>query len=369
MAQRPRHSIIVPFHSTERLLRLCLKTILNSVPADVEKIVVINNQGEEPITRKVYSNQLRIVRYQRSLGYACAINAGADVARGQTLVFCDADTFYSGNWFSSLTGFHGRTKNIGLASSKLLDPRTARVLDFGVGFTKYNAPHPYRDVRPDHPFVSKPRVVQAASSANMIIDAKLFAKIGAFDEDLHNAYSDLDLCLRLNETGRRCWVVNESTVFHRGDSAATHRNSYWADVKAQFVSKNTNRLHRDMHQYFDQSFRHHQLSKGFAPKYLLIDLSSVVDRAWHHDLFREYVGLASVYDYSPGVRDLATISLIDHVGLNVLESRTALLYFVDRFISLRENRMWFDMRVRKNDLVVDRNANVALLAEVVNALC
>ena len=368
MAQRPHHSIIIPFHSSERLLGLCLKTILKSVPADVEKIVVINNHREEEIPRKIKSTQLRVIRYQQSLGYSRAINAGADVARGQTLVFCDADTFYSGNWFSSLTGFHKRTKNIGLASSRLLDPRTARVSDFGIGFTKYNAPHPYRDVRPDHPFVSKPRIVQAASSANMIIDAKLFAEIGAFDEDLHNAYSDLDLCLRLNETGRQCWVVNESTVFHRGASAITHRDSYWADVKALFASKNASRLRHDMQQYFDQSLRHHQHSKGFAPQYLLIDLSSVVDRNWHYDLLREYVRLVSVYDYSPGLRDLGTISLIDHVGVNVLESRTALLYFVDRFISLQENRMWFDMRVRKDDLVVDRNANVALLAEVVNAL-
>lgn len=368
MTQRPLYSIIIPFHSGEGLLQLCLQTILKSVPADVEKIVVINNHREEEIPRKINSTQLRVIRYQRSLGYSCAINAGADAARGQTLVFCDADTFYSGDWFSSLTGFHKRTKNIGLASSRLLDPRTARVLDFGVGFTKYNAPHPCRDVRPDHPFVRKPRVVQAASSASMVIDAKLFAEIGAFDEDLHNAYSDLDLCLRLNETGRQCWVVSESTVFHRGDSAATHRDSYWADVKALFASKNAHRLQHDMQQYFDQSLQHHQHSKGFAPKYLLVDLSSVVDRGWHHDLLSEYVGLVSIYDYSPGLRDLATISLIDHVGLNVLESRTALLYFVDRFISLQENRMWFDMRVRKDDLVVDRNANVALLAEVVNAL-
>ena len=367
MARRPRHSIIIPFHSSERLLRLCLKSILNSVPADVEKILVINNHREEEIPRKINSRLLRVVRYQQSLGYSRAINAGASVARGQTLVFCDADTFYSGNWFSNLVGFHKRTKNIGLASSRLLDPRTARVSDFGIGFTRYNAPHPYRDVRPDHPFVSKPRLVQAASSANMIIDAKLFTKIGAFDEDLHNAYSDLDLCLRLNEAGLQCWVVNESTVFHRGASAATHRGSYWADVKALFASKNATRLHHDMQQYFDQSLRHHRDSKGFASKYLLIDLSSVVDRDWHHDLLREYVGLVSVYDYSPGLRDLATISLIDHLGLNALESRTALLYFVDRFMSLEQNRMWFDMRVRKDDLVVDRNANVALLAEVVSA--
>jgi len=32
--------------------------------------------------------------------------------------------------------------------------------------------------------VSQPRTVQAACSANMIIDARLFEEVGAFDEDL-----------------------------------------------------------------------------------------------------------------------------------------------------------------------------------------
>ena len=95
----------------------------------------------------------------------------------------------------------------------------------------------------------------------------------------------------------------------------------------------------------------------------------MVDRAWHYDLLREYVELVSVYDYSPVARDLPLLSLIDHLGVNILESRTALLYFVDRFISLQGNRMWLDMRRRSDDLVVDRNANVALFSEVVSGVC
>jgi GT2 family glycosyltransferase len=368
MSKRPRYSIIIPFHSNERLLRLCLQSILKSVPADVEKIVVINNQHEVKIPGRIHSAQFRIVRHQRNLGYSGAINAGASLARGPTLIFCDADTVYWGTWFPSLTSFHKNTQNIGLASSRLLDPGTARVLDFGVGFTQYNAPHPYRDALLDYPFVNRPRVVQAACSANMIIDATLFAEIGALDEALHNGYSDLDLCLRVNETGRQCWVVSDSTVFHRGNSAATHRDSYWADIKGVFAAKNTHRLHYDMKRYFDESLRLHKQSIGFSKRYLLIDLSSVVDRAWHHSLLREYVDLVSIYDYSLGVRDSTAISLIDHIGLNILQSRTALLYFVDRFVALQSNRMWCDMRSRKDDLVVDRNANVVLLSEVVNAI-
>jgi GT2 family glycosyltransferase len=368
MASRPHHSIIVPFHSNQRLLRLCLTTLLKTVPPDVEKILVLNNHQKEALPRSVNRTQFKSVHYEQSLGYSAAINKGVALATGKTLIFCDADTFYFGDWFSHLTTFHQRTQNIGLASSRLLDPRTARVLDFGVGFTRYNAPHPHRDLHADHPAVSQPRTVQAACSANMIIDAKLFEKVGALDEELSYGYSDLDLCLRLNQLGKQCWVVSDSTVFHRGESTGVNQHVYKADVKAIFAAKNTNRLQVDMQEYFQESLAEFQRSRNFAEGYLLIDLSSVIDRTWHYDLLKEFIEILSVYDYSPGARDLATISLIDHVGLNVLQSSTPLLYFVDRFVCLQQNRMWFDMRRRKDDLIVDRNANVFLLSEVIGAV-
>lgn len=369
MTQIPQYSIIVPFHSNERLLRLCLRTLRATVPPDVEKIVVLNNHRAEQLPSDLGASDLRVVRHEESLGYSRAVNIGAGLARGRTLVFCDADTFYAGEWFSGLTHFHRSTPNVGLASSRLLDPRTGRVLDYGVAFTKYNAPHPQRDVRADAPPVARPRLVQAACSANMIIDADLFSRVGMFDENLHNAYMDLDLCLRLKESGRDCWVVSQSTAFHRGDSAHTHRAAYWADVKATFAAKNAGRIRQDMHRYFEESLAAFRLTHEFAAGYLLIDLSSVIDRSWHYDVLREHIKLLSIYDYYPGARDLANIPLIDHLGINVLESRTAILYLADRFVSLQPNRMWLDMRCRKDDLVVDRNANVALLAEVVNGAC
>jgi hypothetical protein len=203
----------------------------------------------------------------------------------------------------------------------------------------------------------------------MVIGAEVFDRVGRFDVDLPAGYSDLDLCLRLNATGRGCWVVASSTVFHRGNSAPEHAEAQRPDVKAVFAAKNANRIQLDMQRYFHESLTAFGRVHGFAEGYLLVDLMSIVDRSWHHELLREYVHVASIYDYSLGTRDVPWISLVDHLGINVLESRTAILYLVDRFIALRSNQMWFRMRCRKDDVVVDRNANVVALAEVVDDRC
>jgi len=365
MRSRPAYSVIVPFHSNERLLRLCVRSLLATLPSEVEKIIVLNNAEPKRLPSKSSLTPFVALTRSENIGYSAAANLGAAHARGRNLIFCDADTIYSGRWFAELTSLHRTTANVGLVSSRLLDARTGRIADYGIGFSPHNAPHPQRDLRPMDPAAMTARQVQAACSANMIIAAPLFAEVGGFDETLLNAYADLDLCLRLNERGRPCWVTGKSMVHHRGDSADTHRDCYRADVKAAFAQKNAGRIRTDMQDYFRASLRRHARTHGFAREYLLVDLSTVVDRRWHYELLREFVSLAAIYDYSLGVRDQDDVSLVDHLGLQVVDTRHALLYFTDRFVALRNSGLWRSLRPRKDDLVVDRNANVRALTEVI----
>lgn len=362
----PANSIIIPYHSNPRLFSLSFATLLVTVPDDVEIIVVFNNEDPSALPPAVAASRARVLDLQRSVGYARAASAGAAEARGRTLIFSDADTFYRDRWFEPMTSFHAQSARIGMTSAKLLDPRTGRVIDFGIGFTRYNAPHPQMDLRSDHPLVTRNRRVQAACSACMTIDAELFRRCGGFDADLLNYYTDIDLCLRLQDLGYETWAVADAIAYHAGNSAITHRSAYRADVKALFAAKNHARIRVDMPEYFDAALAS---LRGLSATHVLIDLSTVADREWHHDLLREYVPIAAVYEYGFPQRDAAEISLIDHLGLTILEFRTPILYFVDRFIALQSNAMWLSMRPRRDDLIVDRNANVALLEDVVRGIC
>ncbi|HEX2834440.1 MAG TPA: glycosyltransferase [Thermoanaerobaculia bacterium] len=358
-------SIVIPFHSNARLLELSLATIAATVPDGVEILLVFNNSDASALPANVDTRRIRILDLGRSAGYAHAANAGAAAATRHRLIFSDADTFYAPGWFERLTSFHASTKGIGVASPKLLDPKTGRVADFGIAFTRYNAPHPQMDVFAEHATVQAHRRVQAACSACMIVDAGLFQAAGGFDPDLHNFYTDLDFCIRLNERGFENWVVADAIAYHRGSSAQTHRDAYKADVKAVFAAKNGPHITIDMPEYFRSEIRHFRISHDAPGPYVLIDLSTVVDRGWHHELLRELLPIVSVYEYALPTRDASSISLIEHLGVSILDFRTPLLYFVDRFVALRTNVMWHSLRNANGDLVVDRNGNIATLAEIV----
>jgi GT2 family glycosyltransferase len=358
------YAIVIPFHSNTRSLGLALATLAATVPAGIEILVVFNNDDAAALPH-IDRNRVRILDLGRTAGYARAANAGAAAARARTLIFSDADTYYADGWFERLTAFHAATPRIGVASPKLLDPKTGRVGDFGIGFTRYNAPHPQMDVLPGDASVRNNRRVQAACSASMMVDAGLFKLVGGFDEELHNFYTDLDFCLRLNERGYENWVVADAIAYHSGSSAHTFRDPYRADVKAVFAEKNHHRIAIDMASYFAASIERFRSSHEHADSFVVIDLSTIVDRAWHHDLLRQWLPVVAVYEYGYAKRDAAEISLLDHLGLTVLDFRTATLYFVDRFIALRPNVMWLSMRSRGDDLVIDRNANIARVDEVV----
>lgn len=358
------YSIVIPFHSNARALELALASLVETVPEAVEILVVFNNDDAAALPQ-IDRRRVRVLDLGRAAGYARAANAGAAAVRGRTLIFSDADTYYAGGWFERLTAFHATTPRIGVASPKLLDPRTGRVGDFGIGFTRYNAPHPQMDVLAGDTAVANDRRVQAACSACMIVDAALFHEAGGFDEELHNFYTDIDLCLRLKERGYENWVVAGAVAYHSGSSARTFRDAYRADVKAVFAEKNHQRIDVDMPSYFAESVERFRRSHGTMGSYVVIDLSTIVDRGWHHDLLREWLTVVTVYEYGHPKRDAAEISLLDHLGGTVLDFRTATLYFVDRFIALQPNAMWLSMRNRGDDLVVDRNANIVRLYEVV----
>lgn len=360
------YSIVVPFHSNASYLRICLESLKLSTPKTAEILVVFNNPEESAWPTDLGGDRIRVIRIGRSIGYSAAVNAGAAEASGRVLVFCDADTYHLGDWFSALTSRVQNEPTLGAASSKLLDPTTGRINDFGLGFTEYNSPHPYRDRRPNAPQVRRDRKVQAACSASMVVRAEVFKAAGGFDESLLNFYCDIDFCLRLKDLGLAIAVVDQSRAYHRGSSAATAREAYRADVKGVFYRKNAHRIEVDMDRYFDESIHYAKRRWGCARSYLVADLTSVANRSWHHKLLARHFELASVYEYTNDVRDARSLSLIDHLGASLITLRKPILYFVDRFLSLEDNSIWFQLRDCSRDLVIDRNANVVRLADVAN---
>lgn len=100
-----RLSVIIPVYNCNNRLHLCVESIIRQSFADWELILV--NDGSMDDSFEVcqdYANKdNRIIAInQKNLGAGPARNKGIEVAKGEYIVFCDADDFYSKDAFMRL---------------------------------------------------------------------------------------------------------------------------------------------------------------------------------------------------------------------------------------------------------------------------
>ena len=93
-------SVIIPFHNTERYLKRCIDSVLNSTYKDIE-IILINDGPTDhspEIAMKYYKRDPRIRLFnQKRKGVSVARNLGIEQSRGEWIVFVDSDDCLDGS--------------------------------------------------------------------------------------------------------------------------------------------------------------------------------------------------------------------------------------------------------------------------------
>jgi len=90
-------SIIIPAHNEERYIGKCLSSLLNQTYKNYEIIVV--NDGSIDRTEEIIkafqkkSKKVKLLSFKKGHSAAFARNRGAEIAKGEILVFIDADQF------------------------------------------------------------------------------------------------------------------------------------------------------------------------------------------------------------------------------------------------------------------------------------
>lgn len=152
--------------------------------AESEIIIVDNNaMGSQIPTTAGIEVGCRILRKQENLMYPRAINWGAEVAKGEYLLLCDADTCVSPRFHTALANAL-TTEGIGYAAAKLFNMNTRRLLEFGITSSHYNFPHPFTGRSGDFSLIQNDHTPLAACAACSAIKKNLFWDLGGFDSEL-----------------------------------------------------------------------------------------------------------------------------------------------------------------------------------------
>lgn len=225
-------SVVIPVHGHAGVTRRCLELLLAQETAASHETIVIDDASPDSTAELLaeLEGRVRAVRLEPNRGFAEACNAGAAAAEGRYLVFLNNDTEPHQGWLDALVGYADAHPKAAVVGSRLLYSN-GTVQHAGIVITQERFPrHVYAGFPGGHPAVGRSRRFRCVTAAATLFRADLFREAGGFDPAFHNAYEDIDLCLRLGQAGHEVHYCAESVVTHLetatrdfGDYERNHR--------------------------------------------------------------------------------------------------------------------------------------------------
>lgn len=371
----PKQSIIMPYHRNKDMLFYTLSLMDKILPSDVEIIVVGNNSSQEELNFDL-PTRFRFIKIARSLLYSKAVNLGVQEASGEIITLCDQDIFGYQNWYTPMLKLLLSNNQIGAVSSKMLNPTNDRIIECGLMYTKTRILHPLRGVRSNHHWATFDREVSTSTSATMMMRKSVYTALNGMDEDMPYCCSDCDMGFKVREIGLQNWICSSSIVYHRGSSSIKNgkRMSFshlLTDSQHMFFAKNYGRLQPDIQKWMNYTLTDFSEHHSIASAYHFVNLSSFGEYEWYADYTKSYLKTTyyDIHSFPQKERDIISLQLYDELPYSYMNITAPIIYFVDLFLSLKDNAIWSKMRDINHDLVVDSHGNIFPLSDIILNHC
>jgi glycosyltransferase involved in cell wall biosynthesis len=225
----PIVSIVIPTRDAPTLISACLRSIraLTTYPS-YEIVVVDNDTSDKTALDVIREHADTVVPFPIQFNFSKANNLGVEHTKGEIIVFLNNDIeVITGAWIEHLL-LHLEMPGV-VATGPLLVYSDKTVQHAGVVLgLRGTADHIMRgypaDVDGYAGSLSCPREVSAVTAACMMIRKADFLAEGGFNEYFATHYQDVDLCLRLRESGGLIRYVPTAKLLHH---ESVTRGSYY----------------------------------------------------------------------------------------------------------------------------------------------
>ncbi|OGU00262.1 MAG: hypothetical protein A2085_03915 [Gemmatimonadetes bacterium GWC2_71_10] len=230
----PRVSVVIPTWNGAGVLAGALRSLAAQTFADFETIVVDN--GSSDGTAEMLARDwpaVKCVALPANLGFAVATNRGIVAGHGRIVVCMNNDVVAEPEWLGALVHALDARPDVGSVASKMLDARRPGIIDAAGDTMSLVAWNIGRGER-DGPRFAQGREVLSACAGAAAYRREVFDRVGLFDESFFAWFEDVDLGIRAQLAGFRCWYEPSAVVRHLG-SATTGRVSA---IKAFYTARN-----------------------------------------------------------------------------------------------------------------------------------
>lgn len=260
-------SLVIITHKSNAFLSECLRSIIKQRSVPNEIIVIDNNSPESPL--KIFQKALcdfrfrkKFIENKRNLGFASAANMGCRLTSNKIVLFLNPDLLVKNDAIGKLFQVYKKhrekdgKKILAMGGKSISWKKTTTLKTIAVNpnfstllfeftslkkiFPKAKASNSFWDTKA---IASKKNIFVSVVSGNfLLVNKKLFVKLGKFDENFFLYLEDLDFCMRASGKGYKIMYVPKAIVKHFGGGSSRNKKGKinqeaWNYSKRYFVKK------------------------------------------------------------------------------------------------------------------------------------
>lgn len=234
---RPLATVVIPNYNGEAVLQECLSAVRRQSYQPVQIVLVDDASTDQSLMiAEQFFEGVEVIRRPENRGFAATVNAGIRAARGKYIAVLNNDTRAEPRWLEASIEVLRRMPDVGVVAAKVLTfDNPPKVYSVGIGVTRSGYAFNIGQGAAENGQYNTGRYVLGASGAACVFRREVFEIVGGYDEDLAHYLEDVDLSLRAQLEGIRCYYEPAAVVQHRGGGAIGGQD---APLMVRQVSRN-----------------------------------------------------------------------------------------------------------------------------------
>jgi len=231
--------LIVAADSGPPLRECVVRALASSVAVE---LIVVDNASRDGVPQALaraneHDERLRVIYNRANIGFGPAVNVGARLARGDTLLILNPDCLLEKDTLARMLDVLHTKPDAGVVgavvcdaggtpdpASRRRDPLLRRSLNAMSGRAKREGKNArYEGIDVPGPIPQEPIEVENVSGALMLLRRAVFERLHGFDDRYFLHCEDLDLCRRVRDSGCTVWLAGNVRVLHAKGGSSAHR--------------------------------------------------------------------------------------------------------------------------------------------------
>jgi GT2 family glycosyltransferase/glycosyltransferase involved in cell wall biosynthesis len=225
-------SIVIPVYNALDDLKQCIDSVYKSRNSIAFEVILVDNGSDSNAQwmneQSSKRTNLRVLRFEKPLGFSGAVNAGVHQAQHDLIVLLNSDTLVTDGWLDALAAVLQADTTIGIVSpvTNRCGGRTKQLDTSASSISASQASGYARQIKGRRKLLIEP---QRLTFFCVMLRRSLWQQMRGLDEVYKIGYfEDDDFCLRVRTAGFRLAVAQHVFVFHN-ERKTFSENSIQAD--------------------------------------------------------------------------------------------------------------------------------------------